>query len=381
MPSLDQLLQAIETIHAAGLDETRWPQALSSMTRLCGGAGATIEVFDKTKRRFRAFHSVGLPTSAEQPYLEYWAARNPRVAHGQRQKSGEIGCDYQILDEAAMDRDGFYSELLPAASFRYFVSTVAINSPTIFAAAAVQRTRKQGHVGGEEIETMRRLTPHLQQALDVSMRLSGARHAAATFEQSIGWLDDGVALVRSDGRIVSCNSAFARMAADGDGIRTDKGAIVFGARDAQARLAKALASANRLRNVELDGAVLSDFPVRRPSDAPAYIVSLRPLLGTGRPMSDAESAVAIVFIRDPLVTDNAALRMLRELFGLTAAEGALAHALQRGVSPVTYARENALSPNTVYTHLRRIKEKTGWTRIAELSRRLGELRVPSRQDN
>jgi DNA-binding CsgD family transcriptional regulator len=48
---------------------------------------------------------------------------------------------------------------------------------------------------------------------------------------------------------------------------------------------------------------------------------------------------------------------------------------------VTYARENALSPNTVYTHLRRIKEKTGWTRIAELSRRLGELRVPSRLDN
>jgi hypothetical protein len=45
-----------------------------------------------------------------------------------------------------------------------------------------------------------------------------------------------------------------------------------------------------------------------------------------------------------------------------------------------YARENAVTLNTVYTHLRRIKEKTGCTRIAKLSRMLNELQMPLRLD-
>ena len=93
-----------------------------------------------------------------------------------------------------------------------------------------------------------------------------------------------------------------------------------------------------------------------------------------------QDAKVIVFVRDPLTRSAAALRLLRELFGFTPAEAALAQALQRGVLPSAYARESGLSPNTVYTHLRRIKEKTGWTRTAELSRRLNALQVPSRFD-
>lgn len=381
MPNLDQLLRTIGSIHAAGLDDSHWPQALAAMTGMCRGAGATFEVFDKTERRFRSFHTVGVPTPVELPYLDYWAARSPRVAHGQQQKSGAVSWDYQILDEAAMNRDGFYSELLPAAGFRYFVSAVAINSPTTFAVAAVQRTRGQGHVGEAEIKTMRRLTPHLQQALDVSVRLAGARHTAATLEQSLDWLDDGVALVRADGRMVSCNAALARIVAERDGVRIARDAIVFDARGPQRRLARALASAGRLTDGDVDAMAPSDFPVPRPSGAPAYIVSLRPLPGGSEPVPVAERTVAVVFIRDRLARNRAAIRLLSELFGFTPAEATLAEALQRGLSPAIYARESGLSPNTVYTHLRRIKEKTGWTRTAELARRLSELHVPWRTDH
>ena len=43
-----------------------------------------------------------------------------------------------------------------------------------------------------------------------------------------------------------------------------------------------------------------------------------------------------------------------------------------------YARENALSVNTIYTHLRRIREKTGCSRLPELIHKLNELRLPLR---
>lgn len=377
MPNRDELLQAIDAIHSAGLDETRWPQALASITGLCGGAGATLEIFDKTARRHRAFFGVGIPPLTEKSYVEYWAARNPRAIYGLRQKAGDVTYDYQILDETAMDRDGFYSNMLAAMGFRYFVSSTPVNDDCEFAAVAVQRTRRQGHVSEAEIEIMRLLTPHLQQALEVSKRLQNAARATTVFEQSLDWLDDGVALVRHDGRIVFCNSVFAKIASSDDGVRIDKGAIVFGTRRAQTYFDRALASLNRLHGGDIRVSAVTDFPVTRRSSAPAYIVSLRPLGGSDTPLAPQDANV-IVFVRDPLARGTAAVQLLREMFGFTPAEAALAHALQRGVSPATYARESGLSPNTVYTHLRRIKEKTGWTRTAEISRRLGELRVPWR---
>jgi hypothetical protein len=43
---------------------------------------------------------------------------------------------------------------------------------------------------------------------------------------------------------------------------------------------------------------------------------------------------------------------------------------------VAYAR--SVSITTVYTHLRRTREKTGWKSVAELTRRFNELNVALR---
>ena len=84
-------------------------------------------------------------------------------------------------------------------------------------------------------------------------------------------------------------------------------------------------------------------------------------------------------MRDPLAQELVATATLREFFGLTDAEAALAQALQSGVTLTEYARQRALSLNTIYTHLRRLREKTGCNRMAELIHRLSELRLPVRR--
>ena len=377
MPKDDRLLNAIEAIHAAGIEAEHWPKALTALTGLCGGVGATLEVFDKRTQRHNDFHAVDVPLDLEKAYLDYWAPRSPRVIHGQRMKTGEIGWDYQFLDEAAMDRDGFYSELLPITDFRYFVSATLANSPAEYAVVAVQRTRRQGHVGENEIAAMRRLVPHLQQALDVSARLRGARLAIDAFEQALDWLDDGAALLRRDGGIVFCNERFRRIAQKRDGVWIEKGAVTFSAGACRAHFARGLNALQRVREGDAGALPPRDFTVPRPSGDPDYVVSLRPLGDAAR---HPRSAVAILFVRDPAAGNAAAVNLLRELFGFTPAEANLAQALQSGVSPAAYARDYRLSPNTVYTHLRRLKDKTGWQRTAELTRRLRQLQVPSRTE-
>jgi DNA-binding CsgD family transcriptional regulator len=54
----------------------------------------------------------------------------------------------------------------------------------------------------------------------------------------------------------------------------------------------------------------------------------------------------------------------------------LARALQAGVPLGAYVRQHAVSLNTVYTHLRRIKEKTGCRHMIELIRRMNDLHLP-----
>lgn len=119
-------------------------------------------------------------------------------------------------------------------------------------------------------------------------------------------------------------------------------------------------------------AVPIDFQVPRLSGAPAFVVSIRPLHGASA--SRPKRRLAALFVRDLATRGADDAGVLRDLFGFTAAEAGLALALQGGISPNDYARANGVSINTVYTHLRRIKEKTGCQRLPELICRLAELR-------
>jgi DNA-binding CsgD family transcriptional regulator len=185
--------------------------------------------------------------------------------------------------------------------------------------------------------------------------------------------------VRADGGVDYANEAFLAIVRRADGVALRKGAIEFTAADARARLEAAIGAARGLHAGEPRTPPAGDFPVSRSAGAPPYLASVRPLLDKSR-RRVATDAVAIVFIRDPLRRHGAEVVLLRDVFGLTDAEANLAQALQAGLSLADYARAHAVSLNTVYTHLRRIKEKTGCNRLAELIRKLNDLQVPLRLD-
>jgi DNA-binding CsgD family transcriptional regulator len=120
----------------------------------------------------------------------------------------------------------------------------------------------------------------------------------------------------------------------------------------------------------------TDFPVPRKSGLPAYIVSVRPLV-CGQTRQHAQAEI-IVLIRDPISHSAAASQILQELFSLTNAEAHLAQALCTGTTTGAYASERRVTLNTVYSHLKRIREKTGCKSVPELIRKFGELDVPLR---
>jgi DNA-binding CsgD family transcriptional regulator len=188
-------------------------------------------------------------------------------------------------------------------------------------------------------------------------------------------LPDGIALLKRDGAIVYVNEALRRLAAHGNEIRIERNAIEFASPDLRSRFAQAMGTVERVHGLDA-ATIAADFAVPREDGQPPYTVSVRPL-SRGKEAGHPDAA-AMLLVHDPLQQSAAAARMLRELYALTNAEAQLVQALSTGMTAVAYAENRKLSITTVYTHLRRTREKTGWKSVAELTRRFHEFNVALR---
>ena len=109
---------------------------------------------------------------------------------------------------------------------------------------------------------------------------------------------------------------------------------------------------------------------------PALIASVRPLIDAEKTKS--QDGVVLLLLRDPLWRNVATTRMLQEVFSLTKAEAHLAQALCNGETTRAYASTRQVTLNTVYSHLKQIRQKTGCKSVPELVRKFGEWNVPLR---
>jgi DNA-binding CsgD family transcriptional regulator/PAS domain-containing protein len=368
----DDLLSTIESIYAAGLNAELWPQALASVTQLIGGVGTTMETIDRRSLAHLEFFSFGVPPANEIAYLDHYASRSPRIQTALPLRAGELVWEYHFLNEREIDQSAFYGEFLASMDLRYSICGLLKGKHSELSAFAVQRSARHGHVDHAEIALMEQLTPHVSQAMDMTRRLRSERTENQSLEHALDWLADGIALIRADGSIAYANGSFQAIARAGDGLRITKNALEFTFAAARSRFDAAIAGILALRGgvVHASGA---DFAVARPSAAPPYVFSVRPLLSRNQRAS--RPAVAIVYIRNPSNQGSDDVALLRELFGLTNAEAGVALALRQGISLGDYGRSQGVSQNTVYTHLRRIREKTGCHRLPELIGKLNDVRT------
>ena len=374
MRKREHLLQTLEAVHAAGLDETLWPGAMASMSRLFGSIGTTLEFVDKQAGTLIDFWGHGVPDGSEIEYAEHYLFTSPRMALSDPRRFGEIGYDYLLLDEAGMNRDAYYSEFLAKGDMRYFLSGSLIRNERQNAAIAVQRSARQGHVDEAEIGMMRSLLPHFQQAYETTRRLRSATQSRQMLEEAFDWLSDGVLVVGEGGLVLFANASVQAFARRGDGIRIARGRLEFSASSAAGCYERALAAVQRLKEGLGDLQPADDFHVPGPAGIASYLVSVRPIA----PAPDrlrSPGSLALVFVRS-VSRDHAGRLLARAVFGLTEAEADLACALVDGVPLGLYAGQKGLSINTVYTHLRHIKAKTGSQRMPELVGKLSAYRAP-----
>ncbi|MGQ0444695.1 MAG: helix-turn-helix transcriptional regulator [Beijerinckiaceae bacterium] len=211
-------------------------------------------------------------------------------------------------------------------------------------------------ISASETEALRALLPHMQRAGQLALQLGVARqegllNALATFER-------GAVLLDWRGRVLRMNAKAEAMM--GVGIAVRGGMLTAASRDGDTALQKLIGSViapGPLHDVEPIGAVALARPGARP-----LVVHGAPLARSAQDMF--QQARAILTIDDPNARQAPHGPILRQVFGLTAAEADVAIALASGRDIEEVAQIRGVSIGTLRNQVKTVFAKTDTSRQA-----------------
>lgn len=220
-----------------------------------------------------------------------------------------------------------------------------------------------------ERERLTTLMPHLKRALQLQSRVEGYRAARMAEFSILEQLAIGIVVLDREASVIFANRAACAMHEAGGPIllrdKTVKAAVGEHAR-ALAELVRSCVHGGA-------GGAIPIGDARQPP-AIAVVAPLRRSELNVIDTRDADDMRAVLFITQK--PEHAlAQEILTQLHRLTPAEARVAASLAHGSSAVDAAEALGVSVNTVKTHLRRVFEKTGVSRQAELASLLAPLHI------
>ena len=213
-------------------------------------------------------------------------------------------------------------------------------------------------------EFLRELTPHLQQAVDLFEKINTLREDTALMKDFAEHMNTGIILVDRRGT-VRWRNRYADLIIE----RSRHLAVVGG-------MLRCSNAADHRRISRFLGGVRSPGQQLLTTVGPSYCNPIQVLaipVNVGAALAETvrqHGTTIALLLSDPGGKTALSPSDIRELFGLTPAEGALAAALGEGLTLQNYAERHGVSVGTVRNQLKSIFAKTGATRQPELVRLL-----------
>ena len=191
--------------------------------------------------------------------------------------------------------------------------------------------------------------------------IAGDRIAIA---EALDCLPLGVVVVDADGKVIHMNESAKAITRSDNGLRVVMGRLEACKAEDTLTLRALLHRAARRGDLQGRGGAM---PISRPGRDKPLSVIVTPLRHQSEEPSRGEPA-AVLFVSDPENGQQTPDGHLMDLFGLTRTEATLTLKLLEGRGLDWAARQSGMGVNTARTHLKRVFEKTGTHRQAELVR-------------
>ena len=366
-------------LYAAVLDGRSIASAVRPLARQLQASTHAVHLMryaHGTPRDSRSEGGKGMSPEIMAEYGRFWIRHDPwahaaaqapdGVLNFSRVVAPDLFVKTPIWNEWAAPRDGAFSCMAGL-----------VHAPGgIVGGIAFHRSVRAEPFSRRDEELLRPLFGHLRRAL-----LAEARLAQAGWEQSramragFSAMRQGVALLDEERRVVVTNPALEMMAAEEDGLSlVPDGGISSHDPVARQALARAIGSAMATLGgkVKLMPDAAGLVLPRRSGGAPwlVQVMPLRRLEAHGLP--EGFTGV-MVLVTDDEQRPRPRAPLLRQAFGLTAAEGALAAALAAGKTVAEHAASRRIAVGTAHGQVAAIRRKTGCRTQVELAALLARL--------
>ena len=284
--------------------------------------------------------------------------------------------DSQLMPMDQLERTEFYVDWAKPQDFGHFAALIV--DPDLHAFLAVTQPVGSENFASKDVAFLRQVSPVLRMAVAAHIALRDAAAERAMLVEALDRVSGvpGVMVVASNGEVLHANQTAAALLRERDGLRFE--ARGFGGLRAQT--ASETAKLRHLISSAAANASISGGPIRisRPWPRAPLAVSVLPLSSRAAEASGfpgCGKTAALVLVVDPeMAAPPPPATLLQSLYGLTAAEAAVAIRVAGGSETLpAVATAMGVAPATIRTHLQRAFGKTRTRRQAEFSALLSRL--------
>ncbi|GJD51332.1 hypothetical protein OPKNFCMD_4086 [Methylobacterium crusticola] len=365
----NRLGEVVDRFYEAALRPELWRTALHAYSEALGAEGALI--LPGPRAAVAPACSEGLDAVVSRGVDEGWFADNPRVTRGIPALKDTRGVlvESQIFTPRELDHLPFNADFVARSGFRWFAGIYLVASGQDSVMLSVERKPGQEPFSHREIAQIGRMLPHFQRAGEVALRLAETR--ASSILEAFELMRCGGLLLDGTGRVVGQNGRARAMG--GRTLRVVQGTLVAHPAATNAALGRLIGSVIGRGPAH---AAPAAPPVAVPREGgPPLVVHAAPLVASGQ--EPFRRARAVLLIRDPAEAGEVGDALLRQAFGLTAAEARLANALARGRDLAEVAAAGGTTVATLRSQLKAVFAKTGTHRQAELVALLVRMALPA----
>lgn len=358
-PTLEELSRTLALIHEAAASPERWTDALAALTRLCETSKASILDVD-AEGRLVGIAQVGHDPAAQKEYAEHYFAVDPTAALANSQPPGKAIAIYERFPAAERARSEYF-QFAERADLGDVLGLSTRQEGGGMSIIGLQRPVRAPAFDAQAKRLFELIAPHIQTAKNVHARVAEALAARDALAAGLDRLVDATFLLDDAQRICFMNRQAERLLAADARLRSAGGKLAFGpsrlqsAFQAAVRDAAGKSARSRLLMLPANGVPGAEIAV-------CALAEHHPLAGRG------QAPRVLVVISAPRQDAEAIAARMRQLYGLTPAEGRLVGLLALGKTVEEIALETRVRESTLRSQLKTIRVKTGTNRQADVVR-------------
>jgi DNA-binding CsgD family transcriptional regulator len=360
----EETLDLVGEIYDASLDPGLWPEILDRITEFVDGDATALVSHDIASRDTRFYYIRGDNPEYTKSYRETYVRINPILPAILSMEVGDIWSVQSFLPWKQFLQTRFYREWIEPQDGGDILGTTIERAGTVVTTLSTAMGSRRSPVNEPAKRRLALLFPHVRRAVAIGNVVEMNRIRAESLGDAVDAMNAGVFLVGASGEIVHANSLGRQFAEDGSLVKARGDRLEAAQGGERSELACAIGDAaggDRAIGGRGTAIPLTDHAGGR------YVAHVLPLTsGQRRRAALSTGAVAAVFIHRAEVRTVFPLEALARQFSLSKAELRVLVGVIEVGPPAEVAPVLGVSEATVRSHLRRLFEKTGTQRQADL---------------